>query len=204
MRPVSPTSLHSLSARVAAVVISVSMLVATQVYYAYNLANTVYGLSILVLGVVMPLAAACVLLMVTDQRAVLLAYIGLFWSIVDDAPIFFDSVLTWPQVTRFHPYLPHLALEVALHLATLGFLVAAAVVAGSSGRRALYRRPLPIFFAFVSSIFAYSQNLPFPEVQDFITAPQSWYELDILEHIAALAFISLALYIAHLGTDKQR
>src|SRR5271156_724619 len=47
------------------------------------------------------------------------AFMAYFWSLIDDGPVDFDSVLTWPKVTGGPQ---HIFLEILLHALTLGFL----------------------------------------------------------------------------------
>lgn len=167
---------------------AVAVLVATEVYADYN---QNFDYSTLLIGVVIPLASGCILFSRRGDRFLLFAFLGYFWSVVEDAPVYFDSVLTWPEVTRFHPFLPHLTLEVIFHLATFGFMFLSVreVLGGGikPGRRAL-RIYLLLAFAF---ILAYAQNIPLDTVQSIVES--SWYQLDIFEHLGSVVVFGLAL-----------
>lgn len=177
-----------------AVAVTVATLGASQIYYAFFARNVVYDSSVLVFGVVVPLLVGCLCLYFTDQRVLLLGFFAIFWSVVDDAPVFFDSALTWPRVTGFHPYLPHHVTEVVLHILTFAFLLLSARLALGrsrvSGRRALSAYLL-VLLAFVAS---YAQNIPLVAVEIFVY--RSWYQLDVIEHLATVALYGLALWVA--------
>lgn len=166
----------------------IAVLVATEVYVGYS---QIFDYSTFLIGVVIPLAFGCILFRRREDRFLLFAFLGYFWSAVDDAPVYFDSVFTWPQVTRFHPVLPHYALEVVLHLATLGFMyLSVREVSGGGiklGMRAL-RIYLLLAFAF---LLAYAQNIPLDAVQSIVES--SWYQLDVFEHLGSVVVFGLAL-----------
>jgi hypothetical protein len=105
--------------RLASATATIVVLVATEVYVGYN---QIFDYTTFLIGVAIPLAVGCILFSRRSDRFLLLAFLGYFWSVVDDAPVYFDSVFTWPEVTRFHPILPHYTLEVIFHLATFGFM----------------------------------------------------------------------------------
>jgi uncharacterized membrane protein len=174
--------------RLASAAAAVAVLVATEVYAGYN---QTFDYSTFLIGVVTPLASGCILFSRRCDRFLLFAFLGYFWSVVEDAPVYFDSVLTWPEVTRFHPILPHLTLEVIVHLATFGFMfLSVREVSGGKikpGRRALWIYLL-LTFAF---ILAYAQNIPLGAVQSIVES--SWYQLDVFEHLGSVVVFGLAL-----------
>jgi hypothetical protein len=174
--------------RSASTAAAIAVLVATELYVGYN---QTFDYSTFLIGVGIPLAFGCVLFRRRADRFLLFAFIGYFWSVVDDAPVSFDSVFTWPEVTRFHPVLPHYTLEVVFHLATLGFMyLSARKVSGGtlgSGRRGL-RIYLLLALAFLLS---YAQNIPIGAVQSVVES--SWYQLDVVEHLASVVVFGLAL-----------
>ena len=180
--------------RLVAVSLSCAVVLASQLYFAYNPS---FGTMTLLFGVLLPLLVGGVLLFVTDQMAILLGFIGIFWSIVDDAPISFDSFLTWPQVTRTSPFLPHLEMEILLHILTLGFLM------GSIWMRLRNKNPReragswPYLAALVAAILCYVQNVPLPLVQDYVV--QSWYQLDAVEHALSVFSFAVALQLSRGG-----
>jgi len=121
-------------------------------------------------------------------RLAFFAFLGYFWSLADDRPIYFDSVLTWPEVTGGAQ---HLFLEVLLHALTLAFFLLAlrAAIGGANllgGAR--YRVALLTIFAFWS---AYFQNTPLAWVQALGTS--AWFSLDALEHLVSVGLFCLAV-----------
>lgn len=174
--------------RSASAAATIVVLVATEIYVGYN---QTFDYSTLLIGVVVPLASGFILLSRKSDRFLLLAYLGYFWSVVDDAPVNFDSVFTWPEVTRFHPVLPHYTLEVVFHVATFGFMYLSVreVLGGGIklGRRAL-RIYLLLALAFLLS---YAQNIPLSAVQSMVES--SWYQLDVFEHLGSVVVFGLAL-----------
>jgi hypothetical protein len=174
-----------------AVMISCAGVLVSQLYYAYNPS---FVAATLLFGVVLPLLAGCVLLFLTDQVAILLGFIGIFLSIIDDAPIDFDSVLTWPQVTRLNPSLPHLEMEVLLHILTFGFLMGSIWIRlrGRNPERGL--GPLSYAAGCVATVLSYAQNIPLASIQDYVT--QNWYQFDAIEHVLSVLSFAIALLLS--------
>ncbi|MDA4123977.1 MAG: hypothetical protein OK438_00810 [Thaumarchaeota archaeon] len=167
----------------------IAALVATEVYVGYNQA---FDYSTFMIGVIIPLAVGWALLRRRDNRFLLFAFVGYLWSVIDDAPVNFDSVLTWPEVTRLNPLLPHLTLELLLHLATLVFLYLS-VWEISDGALHLHDGRLWIYMLLgIAFILSYFQNIPLHSVQSAVRS--SWYELDVLEHLASVLVFGLALF----------
>ena len=108
----------------AAIAVAACLPLCLSLLYVYL--NQDFDLSTLLAGVVIPLSLGVVVLLAARRRVMLLVFVAYFWSLVDDKPVNFDSVLTWPEVTRFHPAGPHIFMEVLLHLLTLLFLALAA------------------------------------------------------------------------------
>jgi hypothetical protein len=177
--------------RLASGAAAITVLVATEVYVGYN---QTFDFSTFLFGVAIPLAVGYALFRRRDDRFLLFAFLGYLCSVVDDAPVNFDSIFTWPEVTRFNPVLPHLTLELLLHLATLGFMflsvreVSGGALGLRTGRLGIY---LLITIAFLLSYF---QNIPLHSVQSI--ARSSWYQLDITEHIASVMVFGIALISA--------
>jgi hypothetical protein len=174
--------------RLASAAAAVAVLAASEVYVNYN---QTFDYSTFLIGVAIPLASVYVLFRRRSDRFILFAFLGYFWSVVDDAPVYFDSVFTWPEVTRFHPILPHYTLEVIFHLATLGFLYLSLCEVSGSGIR-LGRRTLRIYLLLgLAFLLSYAQNVPLDAIQSIVRS--SWYQLDIFEHLGSVAIFSLAL-----------
>ena len=165
--------------------------VATQTFVLYNQA---FDYTTFLVGVAAPLALGVAAFAVVKDRVLLLAYLGLFWSFVEDAPVYLDSLHTWPEVTRFNPYLPHLALEILFHAATLGFLLLAAREALGRPRPASPTTLVVYVLTLAAFVLAYAQNLPVEGVQAYVES--SWYTLDVAEHLASAGVLGLALVLA--------
>jgi hypothetical protein len=121
-------------------------------------------------------------------RFLFFAFMAYFWSLIDDGPVDFDSVLTWPEVTGGPQ---HIFLEVLLHALTLGFLFLALREA-LKGRYGSNRNGLSIGFLGLMSFWAsYFQNTPFAGLEDL--PAKSWYALDAVEHLTALALLWMAV-----------
>lgn len=123
-----------------------------------------------------------------DGRVLFFGFSAFFCSLIDDGPVGFDSVFTWPEVTSGAQ---HVFLEVVLHLLTLGFLLLAARSA-LGGSRVTRRSATEIYLLLLASFWAsYAQNTPFLGLQTLPTT--QWYYLDAVEHVVALALFLLAI-----------
>ena len=169
-----------------------SVIVIISQLYVYDHYPT-YNLTTLVVGVLAPLAAASLLLIALKQKILLLAFIAMFWSLIDDAPVFFDSVYTWPQVTRFHPFLPHLILEIVLHALTFAFILLALFVSlGGKMKGGTTKETAKIYvLALIAFFLCYAQNIPLASIVTLVET--NWYLLDVVEHAAASLFLYLAI-----------
>lgn len=157
----------------------------------YVFLNPAYDVTTLIVGVVFPLIAGSIVLAVNGNRVILLAFLAYFWSLVDDAPVSFDSVFSWPEVTRFHPATPHIFLEIVLHALTAAFLILAireALKGTTSNRMTILEVSSLTLIAFVLS---YAQNIPSAVVQTIVES--GWYQLDVVEHIASVLFLYFAV-----------
>lgn len=134
-------------------------------------------------------------------RIALYSYLALYFSLADDAPVFLDSVLTWPEVTRYHPFLPHLSLEITLHLLTGAFIYLALKEAAPGIRWLSFRGGASILFGFCALVFCYAQNLPVQWIQLFVE--KDWYTLDVVEHIFAILFLLAGLMVARSSAVNQ-
>ena len=121
-------------------------------------------------------------------RLLFFAFLAFFWSLIDDGPVDFDSVLTWPEVTGG---MQHVFLEVLLHTLTLGFLWLA-LREGAKGSEVPGQGRAEVGFLGLASFWAsYFQNTPFLGLGNL--TPGSWYGLDATEHLVAVALFCLAL-----------
>jgi len=156
--------------------------------------NPAYNVNTFLVGVALPLALGSALLLAGRQRLLLFVFLAYFWSLVDDAPVNFDSVLTWPNVTRHNPAAPHYFLEVVLHVLTIFFL-SLAVRESSEGKAVDSRKKFEIaLLTLVAFSSSYLQNAPLGVIRHLVT--HHWFELDLLEHIASGAFLYFALRLA--------
>ena len=163
----------------------------------------VYDVTTLLASVILPLLLGASILWVRKERIALYAFLALFWAVIDDGPVFFDSVLTWPEVTRFHPFLPRLYMNIVIHALTILFLYL--TVHESLKRTGVRLREAPgvIVLASAAFIFAYAQNIPLAAIQNAVDT--SWYPFDIVEKIASIFFLCLAVWKAtRLGVGKGR
>ncbi len=155
----------------------------------------------LLVGVIFPLAFGSIVLSVRKNWVFLYAFIAYFWSLVDDKPVQFDSVLTWPEVTRFHPATPHIFMEIVLHILTVAFLYLA-VREALKGTNLNASKAFKVFLlTSVAFILSYAQNIPLAAIQAIVI--DQWFPLDLLEHIASLAFLYLAVKEAAKGPKED-
>jgi hypothetical protein len=153
--------------------------------------NPAYDQSTLMIGVILPVVTGSAILMAGKQRVLFFVFFAYFWSLVDDAPVHFDSVLTWPEVTRYQPIAPYfmdfvlLGLVLSsLFLALREYLKGRSVTSAKKAQLALL-----ILVAFGLS---YLQDL---EVGHNLVS-QSFYELELVEHIASAAVLYFTLRLA--------
>ena len=166
------------------------------VVYGLQYAYVVYtfDLTTLIISVILPLCLGSFFLALTGERILVYAFLAYIWAVVDDMPVFFDSVLTWPEVTRFHPFLPRLFMNIVIHGLTIGFLYLA-IREALKGRTTkgirMYSVALLVLVAFV---LAYAQNLPLNIIQNLVE--NSWYPFDLAEKLASLAVFGIAVYLS--------
>jgi hypothetical protein len=159
----------------------------------------VFDLTTLLVSVVLPLTLGSAIFLVRKNRTLLFAFLAFFWAVVDDRPVFFDSVLTWPEVTRFHPFLPRLFMNIVIHALTILFLylMIRELMKGSGVR--LRNAPIVIILASVAFVLAYAQNIPLAAIQNVVEAgsnPASWYPFDIATKLTSIFFLCLTVWQA--------
>jgi len=124
-----------------------------------------------------------------EGRIAFFAFMGYFWSLVDDAPVYFDSVSTWPEVTSG---LQHTLTEVILHLLTAAFMYLAIREAIGGRGIASFRKALQVSVLTAAAFWAaYFQNTPLEFVQ--AVARNAWYPLDFVEHVASVGLLYFAI-----------
>jgi hypothetical protein len=177
-------ALFDLLAILAASLVAVACLLYAQVTGTYD-ATT------FMVSVVLPLVLGSVILSVRKERVLLFAFLAYFWAVVDDAPVYFDSILTWPEVTRFHPFLPRLFMNVVIHALTALFLYLT-IRESLKGRSVRLRDALGvIILASVAFVLAYAQNIPLAPIQSAVET--SWYPFDFAEKLVSIFFLCLAV-----------
>jgi len=186
-------------------VLAVSLVMVACVIYAEE--RYLYDVRTLLLCIVAPLVFGVAVLSLRRDRTLLFGFLALFWAVIDDRPIFFDSILTWPEVTRFHPFLPRLFMNIVIHALTIIFLYLTIREAMKGSGVRLSRAPRVIILASVAFVFAYAQNIPLAVIQDAVQAgsnPASWFPFDVVAKLGAVSFLCLAVWQAkRLKADKR-
>lgn len=189
----------------AAVMVSASV-IAPQIHLAQNPLIRL-DLAVLLEAVVAQIVLATVLFLVMKMRLVWFAFMAYIWSATDDAPVYLDSIFTWPEVTSGFQ---HLFLEAILHLLTLMFL-SLTILEAFKMRRQYSKGEVPfktvspknvnilgksrvilvVALTLIAFVCSYAQNLPIPSFKSISGA--SWYGLDIIEHVISIVFLYAAI-----------
>lgn len=168
-----------------------SFVVLAGLAYAYIVYE--YNVTTLVVSVLLPLVIGSGIL-ARRSRILLFSFLALFWAIIDDSPVFFDSVLTWPQVTRFHPFLPRLYMNIVIHALTLLFLYLA-LREGMKGKSVSRAKEIAVaLLGLVVFGLAYAQNIPLAAIQNAVES--SWYAFDVAEKVLSIGVLAIAVHIA--------
>jgi len=173
-------------------VIATTLIVVAGLLYAYVV--YVFDATTFLVSVASPIVFGSAILSVRKRRILLFAFLAYIWAVIDDAPIFFDSVLTWPEVTRFHPFLPRLYMNIVIHSLTLFFLYL--TIRESMKGRAPTRPKIFVVavLTFIAFVLAYAQNIPLAMIQN--TVQNSWYQFDIAEKLSSMVFLYFAIRLA--------
>jgi hypothetical protein len=174
-----------------------AILAASLVVFAgmlYAAVTGTYDATTLLVSVLLPLAFGSALLSVRKERIALFAFLAYFWAMVDDGPVFFDSVLTWPEVTRFHPFLPRLFMNVVIHGLTALFLYLAIRESTIGTSASLRKAPKVVILTSAAFVVAYAQNIPLTAIQNAVDA--SWYAFDITEKSVSIFLFCFAVFLA--------
>jgi hypothetical protein len=185
-------ALYDFLAVLAASLVVVACVVYAEVRYLYD-ART------FLVCILLPLVFGIAVLSLRKDRTLLFAFLALFWAVIDDRPIFFDSILTWPEVTRFHPFLPRLFMNIVIHALTILFLYLTMRESMKGSGVRLSKAPRVIILASVAFVLAYAQNIPLAVIQDVVQAgsnPASWYPFDVEAKLSAIFFLCLAVWQA--------
>lgn len=156
----------------------------------------------IVLAVIAPILLAGVLFGLSRNWMFLFAFLGYIWALTDDAPVYLDSVYTWPEVTSGFQ---HFFTEYLFHILTFVFMALALVMAVKRKREkgrmnqtkvmsfsGLSRLLASIILLGIAFLLSYAQNIPLESLQQFKYVP-AWYELDIIEHVLSIFFLYLAV-----------
>jgi hypothetical protein len=170
-------------------ILATSLVVVACLLYAQ--VTGTYDATTFMVSVVLPLVLGSAILSVRKNRILLFAFIAYLWAVLDDAPVFLDSVLTWPEVTRFHPFLPRLFMNVVIHALTALFLfltIRESIKWTSVRLRDALRVIVLTSMAFV---LAYAQNIPLTAIQNIVET--SWYPFDFTEKLVSTFLLYLAV-----------
>jgi hypothetical protein len=181
------TALYDLLAIVAA-----SLVVVAGMLYAA--VTGTYDATTFLVSVLLPLVLGSAFLSVRKERIALFAFLAYFWAVVDDGPVFFDSVLTWPEVTRFHPFLPRLFMNIVIHALTALFLYLAVRESMKGTSVSLRKAPKVIILTSAAFVVAYAQNIPLTAIQNVVDT--SWYAFDITEKSVSIFLFCAAIWLA--------
>ena len=169
-------------------ILATSLVVVAGLLYA--LVAKTYDATTLMVSVVSPLVFGSAIFSLRKNRILLFSFLAYIWAVVDDAPVYFDSVLTWPEVTRFHPFLPRLEMNVVIHALTLFFLYLALRESLKGTGLGVLQAPGAVILAFVAFVLAYAQNIPLYAIQ--VAVRTSWYQFDFAEKVLSILFLCFA------------
>lgn len=170
-------------------------------YYVYL--NPAFDLGTLIIGVVLPFVFGSSLLLLGRQRVLFFVFSAYFWSLVDDAPVHFDSVLTWPEVTRYQPVVPYFMDYVLLVVVLSSFYLAVREIL--KGKRTTTKEK--VLFSFLTLVvfgLSYIQDIELNPIRQIVAS--YWYQLDLVEHIASATVLLLVLKMAlskHYGSPDS-
>jgi len=187
--PAARTKVYDILSVLAATTLVVVAVAYAEIVYTYDLTT-------LVVCVILPVILGSIFISFTKSRIVLFAYLAIIWAVLDDRPIYFDSVLTWPEVTRFNPLLPRLFMNVIIHALTVIFLYLSLREATRGKESGFWHSPRVLLPAVIFLVLTYAQNIPLSIVQDAVQAgtnPASWYPFDVSTKLLALLFLYIAL-----------
>ncbi len=153
-----------------------------------------YDASTFAVGALLPLFVSLLLPLLTRNRVLLYVFLAYFWALVEDGPVYLDSLYTWPEVTRFHPAEPHIILEVVYHVLTALFLVLAVLQVRKGAKLSAFRSAGCVVLVGAAFVLAYAQNIPLGFIQD--TVETQWFQLDVVEHVLSALATLAALLLA--------
>lgn len=186
---VARAKIYDVLAILATAAVVVLAVVYAEIVYTYDSLT-------LLLCVIAPVLLGSFFISLTRNRTILFAYLAFIWAVLDDRPIYFDSVLTWPEVTRFHPLLPRLFMNIVIHGLTVIFLYLAVREASKGSRPSFWHSPRVLIAGVIFLVFAYAQNIPLSIVQNVVQAgsnPASWFPFDLATKLSAVLFLYITL-----------
>ena len=196
---------------VSSVIVSLFVII-PQVYLAEN-PQVNLNSTFLVETVIVPTLLATGLFLGGKRRILWFAFMAYIWSVTDDAPVYLDSIFTWPEVTSG---LQHVFLEILFHILTLAFMAltireafrlggrrradstsADAFSDAAGARKNNWRILMVLSLGLLALIASYAQNLPLDSLESISGA--AWYRLDVAEHVISLGFLYAAVKLAMNG-----
>ncbi|MDA4116931.1 MAG: hypothetical protein OK455_01120 [Thaumarchaeota archaeon] len=150
-----------------------------------------YDETTFIVSIALPLGLGSAILSFKSKRVILFAFLAYIWAALDDAPVFFDSILTWPEVTRFHPFLPRLFMNIVIHGLTIIFMYLALRQSMKWTSVKLREAVGVIALTSVAFVLAYAQNIPLAAIQNLVET--YWFQFDIAEKLASIFFFYLAV-----------
>jgi hypothetical protein len=151
----------------------------------------VFDSTMFLVGVLVPVILGSAIISIRRDRIILFVFLAYIWAVLDDAPVFLDSLLTWPQVTRFHPFLPRVFMNIVIHGLTAFFMYFAIREAMKGKNTSLRNAPLVVILAVAAFVLAYAQNIPLGVIQNAVTA--AWFPFDIAEKLSSIFLFYLAV-----------
>jgi len=168
---------------------------------SYVYLNQNFDLGTLLIGVILPFTAGSLILVVLRQRILLFAFIAYFWSLVDDAPVHFDSVLTWPEVTRYQPFIPYFVDFVLLAVVFASLYLA--VRECTKGKILSKERKVQLaFLILVIFGLSYLQDIEIWPIHPIVA--DYFYELDLVEHLLSATVLGFTLKLALGSSSRQK
>jgi hypothetical protein len=180
-------------------VLAACAVVTVGLFYALVTGN--YDWTTLLVSVILPVGLGSAIISTRKKLILLFAFLAYIWAVIDDAPIFFDSVLTWPEVTQFHPFLPRLFMNIVIHALTAVFMyltIRQSIAGRHIGRWDAFK---VVILTLVAFGLAYAQNIPIDAIQNLVLT--SWYQFDITEKVASIFFFYLAIREAKIRSTRQ-
>jgi hypothetical protein len=145
-------------------------------------------------SVALPICLAIFLFWFRGRKILFLVFVAYIWAVTEDAPVFLDSVYTWPEVTSG---LQHSILEIIFHILTVIFMILAYREA-LKGTAITKRKLLGItLLGIIAYVLSYAQNIPLVSIQEIVQ--ENWLGLDLVEHVTSITILGVAIRKASIG-----